>query len=84
MNNNTFKTSDLHLAAFLRTKYNLELDKVTQSEEDPRRAFFVFKTQGINIEIAVEGFYKGEEVSALGLIRELDSLKSMARNLTRV
>lgn len=79
-----YKTSDLNLAAFLRAKYNLELDKVSPSEEDSRRAFFIFKTQGVNMGVAIESYYKGEEVSALRLVREIDSLKSMARNLIRV
>lgn len=79
---NFFKTSDLNLAAFLRAKYNLELERV--ESEDSHRAFFIFKIGEIDIENAVESFYKGEFVSALGLVREIDSLKSMARNLVRV
>jgi len=80
----TYSTSDLSLAAFLRAKYNLELDRVESSKEDPRRAFFIFKTQGVNMGVAIEAYYKGEEVSALRLVREIDSLKSMARNLIRI
>jgi len=79
-----YSTSDLNLAAFLRAKYNLELDKIESSKEDSRRAFFIFKTRGISIGIAIEAYYKGEEVSALRLVREIDSLKSMVRNLIRV
>lgn len=81
---NLYSTSDLNLAAFLRAKHNLKLDRVESSKEDSRRAFFIFKTQGMSMSAAIEGYYKEEEVSALRLVREVDSLKSMARNLIRV
>ncbi len=79
---NNFRTAYLSLAAFLRVK-KIKLEAVVHSE-DPRRANFVFNTNGIVIEKLVTGFYNNAQVSALELIRELDNLKSMARNLIRV
>ncbi len=84
MNNKlTYKTSDLSLAAFLRVK-KLKLEGVIPSEDDPRRAFFVFNIDNIDIEKTIASFYHDAQVSALELLKELNNLKSMARNLISV
>ena len=79
---NKFKTSDLNLAAFLRVK-KIKLEEVIPSE-DPRRAIFIFDATDVPIEKFITDFYNNAQVSAIELIRELDNLKSMARNLIKV
>lgn len=77
-----YRTSDLNLSAYLRTKYNLKIKKLESDPTDTDRAFFIFiHDEDFDIEKAVSDFFnKFDECSVNIFMREISDLRSWLRN----
>lgn len=77
-----YRTSDLNLSAFLRTKYNLKIKKLESDSTDKNRALFVFLyDENVDIEKIISDYFnKNDECSASEFISTLSDLRTWLRN----
>ena len=70
--------SDLYLAVFLKTKYQL---KILDLKKEGQRLTFVFDINGLDGQKLIRGFYSGhDEVHANEFIKELKDMKALVHN----
>lgn len=77
-----YRTSDLNLSAYLRTKYNLKIKKLEPDPDDKDRALFVFLHDGnFDIEKVVSNYFNKEnECSVSEYMAALSDLRTWLRN----
>jgi hypothetical protein len=77
-----YRTSDLNLSAFLRTKYNLKIKRLEPDQADRDRALFVFLyDEDFNIEKIISDYFnKDDECSASKYMAALSDLRTWLRN----
>jgi hypothetical protein len=77
-----YRTSDLNLSAYLRTKYNLKIKKLEPDSNDRERALFVFLyDENIDIEKIVSNYFnKDDECSISDYMAVLNDLRTWIRN----
>jgi hypothetical protein len=77
-----YRTSDLNLSAFLRTKHNLKIKKLEPDLADKDRALFVFLyDENVDIEKIISDYFnKNDECSASEFMSALNDLRTWLRN----
>jgi len=77
-----YRTSDLNLSAYLRTKYNLKIKKLEPDPNDKDRALFVFLyDENIDIEKIISNYFnKDDECSASEFMSAVSDLRTWLRN----
>lgn len=77
-----YRTSDLNLSAYLRTKYNLKIKKLESDPIDKDRALFVFLyDENIDIEKIISNYFnKDDECSASEFMSAISDLRTWLRN----
>lgn len=77
-----YRTSDLNLSAYLRTKYNLKIKRLEPDPTDKDRALFVFLyDENIDIEKIVSDYFnKEDECSASEYMIAINDLRTWLRN----
>jgi hypothetical protein len=77
---NTYTTSDLNIAAYLRAKFRLDIKDYTRDKNN--RVFFMFDTSKIDIDDVITDYINGKDQCSIHLFtRELAGLRVIIRNL---
>jgi hypothetical protein len=76
MSKNTYKTSDLNIAAYLKARFRLD---IKESERDKNgRVFFIFDTRKVDIDAILTDYINGKDMCSINLFtRELAGLRNL-------
>ena len=78
---NTYKTSDLNIAAYLKAKFNLNIID-SKCDKKNNRVFFTLDTAGVNIDDIITDYINGKDLCSIHFFtRELSGLRVLIRNL---
>lgn len=73
-----YRTTDINLAAFLKAKHNLKIERLAPDNKDSSRAFFVFNIDDLSsITRYIAEYYNGNDLCSINIfMRELTDLRS--------